>query len=326
MQAGTFLGESVNGTENIWAIHPLYNNGYPFLTWEAPKMQAVSGKVYYDRDQDGTLSNGDIMLRNTKVELLPLGTITGTAKDGSYLFFAEPGDYTVKVLPEAPFHKGQQELESAATVTLLEDTEMPATGLYGTDVYKFSINLATSFTRCATTVPLWSVIQNNSYFEADLVLGLGIDKSVNFVKSEVETDSVGANGIRYFTIAAMQPFESRTIKIDVNVPPARMDSVFYSATIFRNGQKVGEDKAANLIRCSYDPNDIQVFPGGFTDKGYVPMGQELTYLIRFQNTRQRYCLCGRCARYSSSFIGPIELRAAGCQPRDALFLRAQRCS
>ena len=38
------------------------------------------------------------------------------------------------------------------------------------------------------------------------------------------------------------------------------------------------------ITCSHDPNDMQVSPAGCGPQGFVPAGQPLTYLIRFQNT------------------------------------------
>jgi uncharacterized repeat protein (TIGR01451 family) len=36
--------------------------------------------------------------------------------------------------------------------------------------------------------------------------------------------------------------------------------------------------------CSHDPNDMQVTPAGCGPEGFIPAGQPLTYLIRFQNT------------------------------------------
>jgi uncharacterized repeat protein (TIGR01451 family) len=38
------------------------------------------------------------------------------------------------------------------------------------------------------------------------------------------------------------------------------------------------------ITCSHDPNDMQVTPAGCGPQGFIPAGQPLTYLIRFQNT------------------------------------------
>jgi len=38
------------------------------------------------------------------------------------------------------------------------------------------------------------------------------------------------------------------------------------------------------ISCSYDPNDMQVDPAGCGPEGFIPAGQPLTYLVKFQNT------------------------------------------
>ncbi len=40
----------------------------------------------------------------------------------------------------------------------------------------------------------------------------------------------------------------------------------------------------DLVRAAYDPNDKQGFPLGWQDANYIERGQELDYMIRFQNT------------------------------------------
>lgn len=279
-----FLGETTNGTNDIWAVHPKYNNGYPILVWEAPNMTYLGGSVYYDRDKDGSFNHSDVTLGGIKVELLPEGTITGTARDGSYLFYTAPGDYTVRVIPKEPFYKGKDELEIPVQAKFLEDTLSSPVGLYGTDVYDFSLNLATVWTRCASEVPVWAIVENKSYVPANIALNIGLDPKVTLVSSTVPQDSTGADGKKYFRLANMQPFESRVVELTVSVPAASIDSILYTSSISHSGKVVAADSVRNLIRCSYDPNEVQVIPGGLTEKGYVPMGQELTYLVRFQNT------------------------------------------
>lgn len=60
---------------------------------------------------------------------------------------------------------------------------------------------------------------------------------------------------------------------NVPVSIANMDAAGPFTTRFC-GQNIG----------SYDPNDKQGFPAGISSQGYIEEGQELIYLIRFQNT------------------------------------------
>jgi len=279
-----FLGETANGTEDIWAISPSINNGLPFLTWQVPQITYLGGSVYYDRDKDGTQSAGDVNLGGIKVELQPEGTITGTLSDGSFHFYSEPGDYTVKVLTKEPYSQGQSPLETPVTLELLKDSTLNATGLYGTDVYDFTLSSATVWSRCGRTVPAWLVVQNTGNMPSDLELRLVPDSNVTFKGAEPAESSVAANGEIVFDLANVQPSEKRVIEMQFQMPVATMDSIEFASTLYRNGQIIEQDTLRNLIRCSYDPNDIQVMPQGHSNHGYVPMGQELTYMIRFQNT------------------------------------------
>ena len=44
------------------------------------------------------------------------------------------------------------------------------------------------------------------------------------------------------------------------------------------------DTYCGIVTGSYDPNDKQGFPTGFTSQNYIQPNQDLEYLIRFQNT------------------------------------------
>jgi len=278
-----FVGETTNGTNDIWVIHPRYNNGYPFLAWEAPQLTYLGGTVYYDRDENGNNDTDDVPIRGLTVELLPEGTITGTAHDGSFVFYAEPGEHTVKIHAEHPYHKGIDALEYPITVTLLKDTILNPVGLYGESLFDFDINLATSWTRCGRSTPLWVVVENFSNVPTDAVAHITIDDRVTVLSADTIPSTHSGNNYE-FTFDNIQPYETKTIRFNVRTPNAMTDSVKYSANITQNGSVIAQQTLKRLVRCSYDPNDVQVFPEGVQPDGNVPMDQELTYMIRFQNT------------------------------------------
>ncbi|MBK8805142.1 MAG: hypothetical protein IPO21_00260 [Bacteroidales bacterium] len=279
-----FLGETANGTDDIWVIHPAYNNGYPFLVWEAPNLTYLGGTVYYDRDKSNSQNNGDYPIVGMKVELLPEGTITETIHDGSFAFFAEPGEHTYRVLPAAPYYQGGDVLERTVTVKLLEDMVVPSIGVYGNDIFDFSLTSATVWSRCGRTTPTWVVVQNRGNLPASVDLEFKPDSHVSFVSSSPAVTSTGTGGEKVYRLENMLPSEQRSVEIQLQLPVAFMDTVKHVSTLKYNSSVIETNTLKNLIRCSYDPNDISVFPAGLTENGYVGMEQELTYLIRFQNT------------------------------------------
>jgi len=279
-----FVGETANGTDDIWIMHPNYNYGYPFFAWDAPQFTYIGGNVYYDRDKSGTETDGDVSIGGIEVELLPLGTVTHTSSDGSYVFYADPGKYTVIVKPSDPYLKGTDSLKIAVETELLKDSVLPSVGLYGTDVLDFDVSLSTVWTRCGNTVPVWAVVQNNGNVSGDASLQVKLSSLVVYEESDVAPVSVDEDGTLLFDLNDLGAYENRIIKIMVTAPVATMNRVKYKAGVMYGGEVVATDSISRLIRCSYDPNDVQVFPEGEDSVGTVPMDQELTYLIRFQNT------------------------------------------
>lgn len=63
-----------------------------------------------------------------------------------------------------------------------------------------------------------------------------------------------------------------------------------SLSLYADSQGFDSDSSNNIftntfpILNGYDPNDIQVYPKGYCQPGYIQHGEELTYTIRFQNT------------------------------------------
>lgn len=60
-----FMGESTNGTDNLWGINNNHNNGFPFLKWQGYKMETIidswptaSAIIYGNTLSESTLTNG----------------------------------------------------------------------------------------------------------------------------------------------------------------------------------------------------------------------------------------------------------------------------
>ena len=90
-----------------------------------------------------------------------------------------------------------------------------------------------------------------------------------------------------WNIGALAPLASGTITFTVTLPssgPSCTGPISTLARIYRNNTTLtGTSLLNQQITCSYDPNDMQVDPQGCGPQGYIPAGQLLTYLVKFQN-------------------------------------------
>lgn len=108
----------------------------------------------------------------------------------------------------------------------------------------------------------------------------------SFVSSTPEPDSISGQDI-YYNFSDFQTAQEQVIQLQVQLPLG-IDTLNYQLNVEADTNETSMVSIAGqtfeeVIRCSYDPNDKQVFPY-YGEEGYVLPNQELEYLIRFQNT------------------------------------------
>jgi len=111
-----------------------------------------------------------------------------------------------------------------------------------------------------------------------------LDGSATFDSSTSLPDSIDGQTL-FYGFSNLLSSASYVINVNVNMPGNIM-TLNHNFKLFADtGQLVMVDYSnwEELVRCSYDPNDKQVFPN-YGDSGYVLNDTELEYLIRFQNT------------------------------------------
>lgn len=127
-----------------------------------------------------------------------------------------------------------------------------------------------------------TVLSGSVTFEFD-------ESKVQFLSAS-ETVSSQSAGILTFDYVDLDPFEKRTVQIEVNVlppPTNNIDEILVTnATISPiSGDDTEDDNVFELQEVlvgSYDPNDIRVLEGDEID--YDDIDKYLNYIIRFQNT------------------------------------------
>src|SRR5690606_38838105 len=120
---------------------------------------------------------------------------------------------------------------------------------------------------------------------------------MSFVSASVEPDSQIAGAMNW-SYENLMPFESRSIVVtmQINPPtdpenPVNIDDVltFTSIIMPQNGDENVSDNIYifnQTVVGAYDPNDITCLEGDIVDPEYI--GEELHYVIRFENTGNFY--------------------------------------
>ena len=101
----------------------------------------------------------------------------------------------------------------------------------------------------------------------------------------VGADSIVGNKV-YFSFTNLSYFETEVFNLTVQIPGVDFigETIFFTLKVFdQNGSLTSQETMWQIISCAYDPNDKTEF-NGYTENGYINAGDELEYLIRFQNT------------------------------------------
>lgn len=145
--------------------------------------------------------------------------------------------------------------------------------------------------RPGSTVTVWLDAINNSCILDSGQLKLRIDTSLTHFMSSVPSPIAisGDTLIWDFTNAQYGvDFMSPAIVFEIDTAAQVENPVCFESIICGTGVDIdstNNEKAYCFpLVNSYDPNDISVYPVGQCKPRYVPMGQTLTYTVRFQNT------------------------------------------
>jgi hypothetical protein len=263
----------------------------------------ITGNVMYDFNNDGC-DETDIT-QFTKI-VINDGTEQGvsyTNQDGNYIFFTQDGEYTLSADLENP---------TFFNVTPVTETVVFSDNNNNEEVRNFCVTpngvhndlevviapLTPARPGFEATYKIVYRNKGNQAISQDYGLNFMYNQNVmSFVSASVEPDSQGFGSLNW-SYENLMPFESRSIIItmQINPPthptyPVNIDDVltFTSLISPSDGDENTDDNLYVLNQTvvgSYDPNDITCIEGDVLDSDYI--GEELHYLIRFENTGNYY--------------------------------------
>jgi hypothetical protein len=256
------------------------------VTALSPAIGYISGKVFWDINNNGILDFGEQPYTNSTIITASGGLFTNTNLEGRFSFNNQnPGD-TIRATSPLPgvnvtpaFHIVQNGVWSGYDFGLFP---LPV-------VEDLSVSLSTTALRPGFNSTLTIYCRNNgSAVVTDAVVKVMIPPLLQYLESTfVPTD---INGDEYtWDLGNLQPGEVRVIQVQLKTPVGTtLGSVLqFSAAITPvNLDQTPLNNAYSLLSTvvgSYDPNDKQVTPT-YVTPAMLSNGDPFEYAIRFQNT------------------------------------------
>ena len=263
----------------------------------------ITGSVFYDFDNNGCDEND--VVRYTKININD-GTEQGysfTNNEGNYLFFTQEGEFTLTPELENPTFFNVTPVTETVTFPDNNNNEevvnfcITPNGVHpDLEVVIAPINHA----RPGFEATYKIVYRNkgNQLMSEDYGLSFVYNQNLmNFVSASVTPDSQIAGAMNW-SYEDLLPFESREILVtmQINPPtdpenPVNIDDIltFTSVIMPQAGDENVMDNIYILNQTvvgAFDPNDITCIEGDVVDPDYI--GEELHYVIRFENTGNFY--------------------------------------
>lgn len=297
----TFLGVSSTYTDDInndgdVDIAVVRNNDFDVAYFESflHHQNYLSGRLFYDVNQNGINDSTDIGIPIRGVNTLPQSALIFTGSNGYYTnaFNDTAGQYQIHP-PNIPFW-------SITTDSLYYSVSLDSTNNYrdsldfgyspDTTITNILFDLSNGWTLCGNPTNFFINLFSLSSHTSKGIIEFEVDSLTPYISSAITPDSVLGRSI-FWHLDSITPFSNKVISCQLGYPNAiyvgdtiRFYLHFYQLDSINNVTYISHDSVKQIVLCSYDPNDKSVEPKGVGPQGYIPNNQELEYLIRFQNT------------------------------------------
>jgi ELWxxDGT repeat protein len=266
-----FLAEDdVHGME-LWKIRNLSN--------------VISGKVYFDQNADGQLQDHEPGLWNQRVVIEPGNIILYTNQSGEYYLEADSTTYTITVEVSDDWQISSKNHPYTLTIPGTAQAHFGLSATTARQELRMSLT-QTGRSRCGSEVQYWLAYHNNGNVPINGQLSLQPDASVTYLQS-IPTPDAGTPQLLSWSIQDLAPGKIEKVMLKFKMPgfDAIGDTIrFYSQASISDAEIILKDTLQQVITCSYDPNDKEVFPAGIGEEHLTLKGSWLDYTIRFQNT------------------------------------------
>jgi uncharacterized repeat protein (TIGR01451 family) len=223
-----------------------------------------------------------------RVEASDLGA-TYTNASGMYWFNAVPAGYAINKPAESGWNFTTAD---AYTVNVPvqgasqgNDFGLQADGV----INELTPDMGSAPMRCDQAISYWATVTNTGNHISDVELNIDLDALSTYVSADPAPDYI-SNGIGTWVFTNVQPTHQRAVHLVVQLPGSdhvgeTLHDILQANTVV-DGQVMSSNNFEYMpvLICAIDPNDKQVIPVGEGPEHLTPVGAELFYRIRFQNT------------------------------------------
>ncbi len=241
---------------------------------------------FVDPNSNGSMDSAEYAFYVGNASVEPAADYQFLHEDNIELYLTSGQDYQLSLNLDSTIWEGTDSLHRAfLTVdsSLYVDTNLYI-GVQAIHSRLYSTDITGNWPRCGSTIQHTLTVQNQGTELDSVYLDYELPSAIQFVSSVPAPVQINGQMLSY-DLGGILTAQNQDIKLNITLPIA-IDSIEYELELrVDTGQLVlmNSDSFTQIIRCSYDPNDKQVSPY-YGEEGYVLSGQELEYLIRFQNT------------------------------------------
>ncbi|MEZ4884981.1 MAG: FG-GAP-like repeat-containing protein [Chitinophagales bacterium] len=250
----------------------------------------IRGKAFFDQNENGLYEEGEVGFQNIPISLNPLGLQTYSNENGSFYFSVASGDYqltsemgTLWELTTPPSY--------AFSIANGETTEPYLFGFKPTRILpRVETHTNSSPTRCNAEATYWLNYSNTGTTVANGKITLEMDELMMYESADPAPSMIEGTQL-IWNIADLYPNQKGQIQLQFQMPNethlGKTLKTQATVQLFNKNQELVYFQTNHYnseVRCAYDPNDKLVRSSILGQSQFAPLGDELLYTIRFQNT------------------------------------------
>lgn len=284
---GEFFEIAAPGTPDYYQHH--FGQATP------DRSNRISGRVFYDYNQNGIQDGGENGIPNLLVELQPGNIFYPTDQNGDYSAYSSTGQFTIRpTLPNYTIFVSPPSRD----ISFDEFNEHSASNNFGLAIQANVTDLSAEITSDQSARPGFYfnyivTYKNVGTVASNATITVDLDERLLFQTSSVQPTNAVGNNFTY-NYANLAPGQSQSITINVRVPvPTPEENMLgelleaiaiVTPSVADNRTSNNTATLSQNVIGSFDPNDKLVTPAGDGPNGYIAENTEsLEYTIRFQN-------------------------------------------
>ncbi|MEL6924266.1 MAG: T9SS type A sorting domain-containing protein, partial [Bacteroidota bacterium] len=247
----------------------------------------VKGQVYFDFNANGQRDPNEPTSNNPLfgLDIQPSFLQSLALQEGRYQLSLDPGSYTISTKEESPF---RLLMPLSLNVTNEDTCLIQDIGLTPKEEVK-AAEMFVSFPdrmRCNSNVRVRVKVINTGNATLSGKVALVLDERTSLTSAATPPDEIIGDSL-VWQLDDLFPTFDTTFQIIVAAPSEQFTGKLLSfrTTAFDESQNtLWSNTQVEEVRCSYDPNDKATNPLNETLANYTPFGEDLLYIIRFENT------------------------------------------